>query len=495
MLTAKNITKRFSGVTALDGVNLSLSAGKVTSIIGENGAGKSTLMKILSGVYTSFEGELQMNGETVQFKNTKEAQAAGIAIIHQELNLLPYLTATENIFLGKELKNSFGLLNKKEMVKQAKDLLERVQLDIDPNTKVENLKVGQQQLLEIAKALLLDTKVLIMDEPTSAITENETKILFGIISRLKNEGKAIAYISHKMDEIFEISDDYVVLRDGQFIGAGPIKEISEERLIEMMAGREVALHRHNKEIPGNTEINLLEIENLQIPDFNTSEVISFDLKKGEILGIFGLMGAGRTELLETLFGLHPKQFSGILKIDGEEKKFKSPAQAIKAGLAMVTEDRKREGIIPDLSVRKNTSLAVLERLSNWGVLQNRREKELAEKYIEELKIKTDSDQQLIKTLSGGNQQKVILAKWLATRPKILILDEPTRGIDVNAKSEIHKLMNELASKGLGIIMVSSELPEILAVSHRVLVLSEGRLTGNFSINEANEQNILKAAIA
>lgn len=495
MLVAQNITKRFSGVTALNGVNLELKPGQVTGIIGENGAGKSTLMKILSGVYTDYEGELLLHGNKVEFQNTREALDSGITIIHQELNLMPYLSVAENIFLGRELKNTFGILDKAQMYQQTEMLLAKVQLNIDPKTKVENLKVGEQQLLEIVKALLLDTKVLIMDEPTSAISDTEANILFGIINELTKEGKAIAYISHKMNEIFTICDNYVVLRDGQFIGSGPILEVSEDQLIQMMAGRQVKLHRHNTHVTKNTNANLMEVSNLKIPEFDTAEGVSFELKKGEVLGIFGLMGAGRTELLETLFGLHPRAFSGSVKVNGETQRFKSPTQAIKAGLALVTEDRKRDGIVPDLNVRKNIGLTALDLLCKMGIIQKKREKALAEKYIGELKIKTDSDQQLIKTLSGGNQQKVILGKWLATNPEILILDEPTRGIDVNAKSEIHKLINELASKGMGVIVVSSEMPEILAVSHRVLVLNEGRLTGNFSINDANEQNILKAAIA
>ncbi|AYN68400.1 sugar ABC transporter ATP-binding protein [Euzebyella marina] len=495
MLIAKNITKRFSGVTALQEVRLELNAGHVTSIIGENGAGKSTLMKILSGVYTDYEGELLMNGEAVSFKNTREAQNAGIAIIHQELNLLPYLSVAENIFLGRELKNEFGILDKKEMYIRSALLLDKVKLKIDPNTRVEKLKVGERQLLEIAKALMLDTKVLIMDEPTSAITDSEAKILFDIISELKKEGKAIAYISHKMKEIFSICDDYVVLRDGKFIGSGAISEVDENQLIKMMAGREVELHRHNIHVKKNDDPKILEIYDLKLPTFNVEKGITFDLRRGEVLGVFGLMGAGRTELLETIFGVHTGISQGEIKIDSISKKINSPITAIKEGLALVTEDRKRDGIVPDLSVRKNMGLTVLRQLCNVGVLQIDRERALAEMYIDELKIKTDSDQQLIKNLSGGNQQKVVLAKWLATHPKVLMLDEPTRGIDVHAKSEIHKLIDQLASEGMGIIIVSSEIPEILAVSHRVLVLSEGRITGNFDIDEANEQNILKAAIA
>ena len=495
MLEAKNITKRFTGVTALDSVQLHLQSGKVTCIIGENGAGKSTLMKILSGVYTDYEGELIMDGERVKFKNTREAQNTGISIIHQELNLLPYLSVAENIFLGRELKNRFGLLDEAEMYRKSKELLAKVQLNVDPKTKVENLKVGEQQLLEIAKVLLIDTKVIIMDEPTSAITDAEANTLFEIIEELTEEGKAIAYISHKMNEIFTIADDYVVLRDGQFIGSGAIHEVTEDQLIHMMAGREVKFSRHNIHNTKKTNATILEVNELKIPGYNTQEGISFELKKGEVLGIFGLMGAGRTELLETIFGLHPNSFSGTLKIDGKLERFKSPKEAIIAGLALVTEDRKRDGIIPDLNVRKNVSITALDQLCRLGIIEQKKEEALATKYIDNLKIKTDSDQQLIKTLSGGNQQKVILGKWLATNPKILILDEPTRGIDVNAKSEIHKLINELTSQGMSILFVSSEIPEILAVSHRILVLSEGRLTGSFSIDKANENNILKAAIA
>ena len=495
MLSAKNITKKFPGVIALDKVNLELNPGKITAVIGENGAGKSTLMKILSGVHTDYEGALKLDDQEVRFKNTREAQDQGIAIIHQELILIPYLTVAENIFLGRELVNRFGLLDKARMRQQTVEILQRLQLDIDPDTKVQNLKVGQQQLVEIAKALLLDAKVIIMDEPTSAITGAEVEVLFNIIDNLKKAGKAIAYISHKLDELFQIADDFVVLKDGKFAGSGQMAEIKHDELVAMMVGREIELREQveERQIIDNQGV-LLKVSKLDLPQFSTESGISFALNAGEIVGIFGLMGAGRTELLETIFGLYPKQFSGSISIGNQEKHFKSTKDAIKAGLAFVPEDRKRDGIIPELNVRQNISMAMLPEISFNGILNSRKEKELAGKYIDDLQIKIASQAQLIKNLSGGNQQKAILSKWLATDPKILLLDEPTRGIDIHAKTEIYKLMRKLADSGLGILMVSSELPEILAVSDRVLVLSEGRLTGDFLIEEATEEKLLKAAI-
>lgn len=494
MLSAKNITKKFSGVTALDNVSLDLEAGKVNAIIGENGAGKSTLMKILSGVYTDYEGTIELDNQVVKFKGTRDAQDKGIAIIHQELNLIPYLTVAENIFLGREITNAFGILDKAKMRQYTEGVLEKLKLNIDPNTPVKNLKVGQQQLIEIAKALLLNAKVIIMDEPTSAITGSEVEVLFNIISDLKKEGKAIAYISHKLDELFQIADTYTVLRDGKTIESGGMQNVTKDLLVSKMVGRDLVMSK--KETPSLSNDILLKVDNLQIlkPALTTSNPqpsISFQLKKGEILGIFGLMGAGRTELFERLFGL---EGTVEIEINSTPLSIKSPTDAIKAGLALVSEDRKKDGIVPEISVKKNISLTTLFGLSKNGILNNSKEKQLADKYIKDLKIKTSSDAQLIKNLSGGNQQKAILGKWLATNPKILLLDEPTRGIDINAKSEIYKLIQELANSGLGIIMVSSELPEILAVSDRVLVLSEGKLTGDFDINDATEESLLKAAI-
>lgn len=502
MLSAKNITKKFSGVTALDNVSLDLEAGKVNAIIGENGAGKSTLMKILSGVYTEYEGTIVLDNQLVKFKNTREAQDKGIAIIHQELNLIPHLSIVENIFLGREITNAFGILDKVKMRQNTEGVLQKLRLDVDPNTPIKNLKVGQQQLIEIAKSLLINAKVIIMDEPTSAITGAEVDILFNIIADLKKEGKAIAYISHKLDELFQIADTYTVLRDGKTIESGKMQGVTKDGLVSKMVGRDLVISKKTSPVEtlhcnvsstkcAKETVNiLLNVKNLNLSKFDKS--LSFSLKKGEILGIFGLMGAGRTELFETLFGLNEPV---KIEIENRPLSIKSPSDAVKAGLALVSEDRKKDGIIPDLSVKKNISLTTLLGLSKNGILSYQKEKVLADKYISDLKIKTSSDAQLIKNLSGGNQQKVILGKWLATNPKILLLDEPTRGIDINAKSEIYKLIQELAASGLGIIMVSSELPEILAVSDRVLVLSEGKLTGDFDINDATEESLLTAAIA
>jgi ribose transport system ATP-binding protein len=453
-------------------------------------------MKILSGVHTEYEGEIELDEQVVRFKNTKEAQEKGIAIIHQELILLPYLSVAENIFLGRELTNAFGILDKAKMRAQSLELLQRLKLDIDPATKVKDLKVGQQQLVEIAKALLVDARMIIMDEPTSAISGSEVRILFDIINQLKQEGKAIAYISHKLDELFQIADTFTVLRNGQYIDSGPMQEVTENELVAKMVGREIEYRKQAPSQQSSDQTTLLAVSDLQLSAFKErygdQSGISFELKKGEIVGVFGLMGAGRTELLEAIFGLDS---SSTIQIENNTYQFRSTADAVKAGLAFVPEDRKADGIVPELSIRENISLTNLSQLAPNGIINARKEKELANQYIKNLNIKTPSSEQLIKNLSGGNQQKVILGKWLATNPKILLLDEPTRGIDVHAKTEIYKLMRQLTQSGMSILMVSSELPEILAVSDRVLVMCEGRLTGNFPIEAATEEKLLKAAIA
>ncbi len=497
MLIVENITKKFPGVIALDHVCLTIEAGAVTALIGENGAGKSTLMKILSGVYHDFEGNIMFKGEKVRFANPKEAQEKGIAIIHQELNLIPYLTIAENIFLGRELINSWGMLDKKAMRLKTKQLLQKLKLAVQPDTLISELKVGQQQVVEIAKALLVRSDVIIMDEPTSAISESEVEVLFGIIDNLKKEGKAIVYISHKLDELFRIADRYIVLRDGKTIEIGDMKEMTHDSLIQKMVGREINMMR-KKEVTVN-KTALLKVENLYLKHAGKSNEhflknISFKVDKGEIVGIFGLMGAGRTELLETIFGMHYKRSAGKIVLDGSLITCRAPAEAVKAGLALVPEDRKKDGLVLGLDVKTNISLTTLGELEELGILNKKKETKLAKRYIDDLRIKTSSDKQLARNLSGGNQQKIVLAKWLATNPKVLMLDEPTRGIDVNAKNEIYKLILQLADEGLGIIVVSSELPEILAISDRVLVMAEGSLTAAFSIDEATEDNILKAAI-
>ncbi len=498
LLRVDSISKSFAGIQALQQVSLDLYPGKVTAILGENGAGKSTLMKIISGVYADYQGRLFYAGEPVTFTDPKSAQDRGISMIHQELNLIPQLCIRENVFLGREPRTSLGFLDVKMMREQCQALLERVGLALDPDTPVEQLKVGQQQLVEIAKALSLDSQVLIMDEPTSAISENEVAVLFRIIRTLKKEGKAIAYISHKLDELFEIADNYVVLRDGKLIETGALKDTSSDALIRKMVGRELQLHRNDRSSVSSD--CLLQVRDLALTDPNREQryllkAIDFDLFKGEVLGLFGLMGAGRTELLEALFGLRPGQVEGSIALGGRKGPFRRPKEAMQAGLGLVPEDRKQEGLVLGMDIAQNTSLAVLDELVSGGWIQEGKEAQLAEKYRRELQIKTTGIRQRVENLSGGNQQKVVLAKWLATKPKVLLLDEPTRGIDIPAKNEIYKLIRNLATEGLGLLVVSSELPEILAVADRVLVLSEGRLTATIPIDEStSEDRILAAAI-
>jgi ribose transport system ATP-binding protein len=494
MLQAVNISKSFPGVKVLQGVNFNFYPGKVNAILGENGAGKSTLLKVLTGVYTDYEGEIILNGTTLKFDGIKDAQAAGIGIIHQELNLIPHLSISENLFLGNELRNRWGLLDSSEMEKQTKDLLAKLKLDFSPKTLVQNLKVGEQQLLEIARALLKNSQVILMDEPTSALTDSEIDNLHVIIEELKAEGKTIVYISHKMDELFRIAQHYTVLRDGVTVDAGEMSQATEKDLIKKMVGRDVLIVKkeQNKDV---SEVSL-SLKNIFLPhpvlkNRNLLDNISFDLHKGEILGVFGLMGAGRTELLQTIFGLNAKNTKGEIEVFGKSVKLKSPKDAIASGIAYVTEDRKTEGLVLNMNISTNIGLTTLK----IGELLNfKKEKELAQKYISEFSIKTPSEKQQCQNLSGGNQQKVVLSKWMATQPEILMLDEPTRGIDIKAKSEIYELIKKLANDGKSILLISSEIPEVLALSDRILVLSEGKISAEFNAEDADENKLLKAAI-
>lgn len=497
LLQAQNITKRFGGVIALDNVNLDVHTGKVNVIVGENGAGKSTLMKILSGVYPDYEGKLLLNNEEVNFNNPKEAMQKGIAIIHQELNLIPYLSIAENIFLGREIHNAFGILDSKQMIKKTKELLTRLDCYLNPKTLVSELRVGEQQLIEIAKALLEEAKVVIMDEPTSAISDTEVESLFKIIASLKKDNVSILYISHKLDELFVIADRFIGLRDGKTVGT--IEDVTgakKENLIRLMVGRDIKNMYQKDTVAFGEEI--LRVENICLPKIDNKSKylikdINFSVKKGEVLGLFGLMGAGRTELLETLFGLHPKLMTGTIFIENKEVKIKSVIDAIKHGMGLVPEDRKEDGLVLQMEISKNISMASIDDVVKYGFLNKKLEALLSKKYIDSLKIKTPSEKQLSKNLSGGNQQKVVLSKWLATKPKVLFLDEPTRGIDVNAKNEIYHLINNLAKDGLGIVVVSSELPEIMAISDRILVLSNSKISGEFNQKTANEEAIMQAA--
>lgn len=494
LLEARNIFKAFPGVKALDDVSVTLYPAKVNVILGENGAGKSTLLKILTGVYTQYEGSIQLDGKTVRFASIREAQDAGIAIIHQELNLIPQLSVSENMFLGRELHNTLGLLDIAEMDRQTQAMLGKLEIDISPQTPVRRLKVGEQQLVEIAKALLTDAEIILMDEPTSALSDAEIDNLHRIIQNLKEEEKTIVYISHKMDELFRIADHYTVLRDGVMVGDGTMEETTEDALIRKMVGRDVQIEA--KTVATDTDDDILKVSDLSLqhPYVRQGRVlqdISFTLKKGEILGIFGLMGAGRTELLETLFGVHPGRSRYQLEILGRSCQFNSPQAAIREGLAFVTEDRKAEGLILGMDIASNISLPTL---SGTTILQEEKEKTVARSYIDQLAIKTPSERQLCRNLSGGNQQKVVLAKWLSTQPKILFMDEPTRGIDIRAKHELYELMKQLVVEGLSIILVSSEIPEILTLSDRILVMAEGRITAHFTAAEADEDQLLKAAL-
>ncbi len=497
ILEARNITKKFSGVTALHDADLVLFEGKTTALIGENGAGKSTLLKIMSGIYTDYEGVITYKGKQVRFSKPKDAQDQGISIIHQELNLIPNLTVAQNIFLGREIINKAGFLDESLMHQKSVELLERLQLKVDPKARLNSLKVGQQQVVEIAKALLTESKVLFMDEPTSALGDSEVEVLFGIINQLKSEGKSIVYISHKLDELYKIADNFVVLRDGKIAGEGIMESVKRDDLINMMAGREIQVtKKHKKRGKGKTvlEVRNLGLSNPDNPHRPILQDINFTLNKGEVLGLYGLMGAGRTELFERLFGLHPDKCSGTIAINGTEMKFRSPIEAIRAGMALVPEDRKQDGIIPEMSVAENISLTAVEKVMRMGLLNNKAQTGLFRKHVESLNIKVAHESQLIKYLSGGNQQKVVLAKWIESQPQVLMLDEPTRGIDINAKNEIYDLIAQLADSGISIIIASSEIPEILAVSDRILVLSEGRITLDLSADEATENKIMNACI-
>jgi len=497
LLQARGITKSFPGVRALDGVDLTVRRGRLNALLGENGAGKSTLMNILAGVFPPDNGTVVLGGRSVSFRNPREAQAAGVSIIFQELNLVPELSIAENIFVGREPRTRFGLVDFRRMNAETTALLGQLELDVAPRTLVSKLKVGAQQVVEIAKAISFNARVIIMDEPTSAISEHEVEVLFRQIHRLKACGVGLVYITHKLDELPRIADDVTVFRDGKLVGAMPFNQATRHGMIRMMVGRELA--DFFPKSPTQTGDIALCVRHAwfehpeRAGDFAVRDV-SFEVRRGEVLGVFGLMGAGRTELLQTIFGLHPGASTAEIEVDGRRVEFNSPGDAIAAGLALAPEDRKAEGVVPDMSVAHNTTLSCLPRIERLGLLQPRLERELVGRYVSRLRVKTPSLAQRVVNLSGGNQQKVVLAKWLATEPRVLLLDEPTRGIDINAKKEIYALIDELARSGLGVVMVSSELPEILGVADRILVLCEGRKTAEFTRAEATEENVVRAAL-
>lgn len=496
VLEACGISKSFPGVKALEEVDLTLRSGRLTALLGENGAGKSTLMNVVAGVLQPDQGELLIAGSPVRLASPRHARDHGIAMIFQELSLVPDLSVAENIFLGREPLGRTGLIDYRTMNRNAAEWLQRLDLNVSPTTAVGRLRVGQQQLVEIARALAGDVRILVMDEPTSAITEHETEVLFQRIAELKQQGVAIAYITHRLEELNRIADDVTVMRDGRTVGNAALNELSRDDMVRMMAGRDVKL---SVQTSSARDEEVLRVENMTLkhptrPGDLLLNRVSLRIHRGEVLGIFGLMGAGRTELLECLFGLHSRACTGEVLIGGSHVEVHSPKDAIANGLALVPEDRKRDGLVLPMSVSENASLASLDRVVHFGLLNARAEQQHVQTSLERFRVKTPSMNQRIRNLSGGNQQKVILAKWLATGPKVLMLDEPTRGIDIQAKNEIYALINELTREGLTVVAVSSELPEVMAISDRILVLCDGQVSAEFTREDATEEKIMHAAL-
>jgi inositol transport system ATP-binding protein len=488
LLRMEGISKSFPGVQALSDVHLDVQPGTVHALMGENGAGKSTLMKVLIGMYHADAGTITLGGEQVQIPDTAHALRLGVSMIHQELSPVPQMTVAENIYLGREPRNRVGLIDKRRMYADTRALFDKWEIDINPRAVMKALSVAQTQMVEIAKAISYDSRLIIMDEPTSAISEREVEHLHRMIRSLRESGASVIYITHKMDEVFRISDHVTVFRDGRHVATLPAGELDRQKLIALMVGRELT-HMFPKE---ETEVGDVLMSVRGLTRKGKVEDISFDVRQGEIVGLAGLMGAGRTEVLEGIFGV-AKIDAGEISVKGKKITIRSPADAIAAGLGLLTEDRKLTGIMGVLSVRDNMTIAALPRFSPGGFLRKRQMNSEAQAQREALAIKTPSLAQLVRLLSGGNQQKVLVSRWLLTSPDVLMIDEPTRGIDVGAKAEIHRLMSSLAGEGKAILMVSSELPEILGMSDRILVMHDGRITGEFSRAEATQEKIMQAA--
>lgn len=498
ILHAEKITKLYPGTVALNEVDFNIYRGKVNVLVGENGAGKSTLMKILAGVEQATVGRLVLNGKEIRPQNPREAEALGIGIIYQELNLFPNLSVAENIFTAHELTRWPMLIRHGEQEKRAAVLLTRLEQSINPRTLVMSLRIGHQQIVEIAKVLALDVEILIMDEPTSALSTTEVGVLFRVINELKAQGVSIVYISHKLDELLQIGDYITVLRDGSRIAESPMSQVDLSWIVEHMVGRDT--HAIYTPAPREIVSEILQVKNLSLQQAGKGrnyllDDVSFSLHSGEILGIYGLMGAGRTELFETLIGLHP-QAIGTICLDGKRLDGKSISERIRQGIMLIPEDRQREGLVQSLSIANNMLLASLRNyLARFRYLSNTKERESVNRLIKELSIKTSKPQNLISSLSGGNQQKVVVAKALLTSPGVLLMDEPTRGIDVGAKEEIFDLMIELAGRGLGVLFVSTELKEVMAMADRILVMAQGRITAEFRRGEATQQALIEASAA
>lgn len=484
-----HISKTFPGVKALDDVSFHLRSGEIMALLGENGAGKSTLVKVLSGVYTKDEGEIRLFGQAVEDLTPKKAQELGVAIIHQELNLCRHLTVAQNIFLGREKVTAGKVLKEREMNREAAKILERLNIEIDPNTTVGDLAVSKQQMVEIAKALSTNAKVLIMDEPTSALTSNEIDDLFKIIRRLKEQGCGIIYISHRLEELQNIVDEVTIMRDGKYITSMNFKDTTMSEIIAYMVGREIK--EKFPRVSCEVGKKIFEVQGLNAGPMVRG--INLELHEGEIVGIAGLMGAGRTETTRAIFGVDPKE-SGRILVDGKEVTIHRPIDAIRAGIMLVPEDRRRDGLCVKLSVQNNITLPNLDLICNrFGVIDRGKERALTEKAVKELGIRLAGADVDAATLSGGNQQKVVVAKWLARNSRVVIFDEPTRGIDVAAKVEIYNLMNELKKQGIGVLFVSSEMPEVIGISDRIVVMCDGKITGELAAREATQDLILEYA--
>ncbi|MFN2454438.1 MAG: sugar ABC transporter ATP-binding protein [Pyrinomonadaceae bacterium] len=497
LLEMREITKTFPGVRALDGVTFDLRAGEIHALVGENGAGKSTLMKILGGVYPypDYGGGIRLDGEVRHFNRVRDAEAAGIAVIFQELSLVKEMTVGENIFLGREPRR-FGVIRWHELYSRAGQLLKELRLPLDPRTPIGNLGVGQQQLVEIAKALSQNARILVLDEPTAALTDAEVETLAWILRDLRARGVGMIYISHKLDEVFNLSDRITVLRDGRTIGTDKTRELDERRVISRMVGREVGdVFPARQHTPGEIvfEARNLSVDDPNVPGKRLIDGANFSVRRGEVLGVAGLMGAGRSDLLMAIFGAHAGRVTGEIYIEGTRARIANPSEAIQHGLGFVTEDRKRFGLVLDQTILHNMTLAGLKRLSGRFITNADVEAAAGETAARDLRIKARNVFTVAGTLSGGNQQKVVLAKWLLTKPRVLFLDEPTRGIDIGAKQEIYKEINRLAQEGLAIVLVSSELPEVLGLADRVLVMHEGRLTGEFTRERATPEAVMACA--
>jgi ribose transport system ATP-binding protein len=490
-LRMQDISKAFPGVQALNSVDFSVDHGEIHALVGENGAGKSTLMKILTGALSSDSGRISLDNQEVQINNPGESQALGISMIHQELSLIPYLTVGQNIFLGREPRARVrAFIDWPELYQQAQVLLDRLNVNVDSRANVQDLSIAHRQMVEVAKALSFNADLIAMDEPTSSLTDRETEILFQVMSTFKEQGISIIFISHRLEEVFEIADRITVLRDGETIGTTPVDEVNVDQVVRMMVGREVG------ELYPKDDIEQLGVvlEASDLEDGRELRPVSVTLKRGEILGVAGLAGAGRTALAETLFGVR-SAVKGQIKIGGKPVRIQHPGQAIRLGLGFVPEDRKLQGLFMNMAVRDNVVISALPEVSRFSFVNFSQAEKLAREYIEKLKIRTPSVKQLVRNLSGGNQQKVIIARWLTLNPRILILDEPTRGIDVGTKAEIHALMNELAKQGVAVMMVSSDLPVVLGVSDRILVMRAGRIVAEFTRQEATQDKIMHAATA